>query len=136
MSGVVGICHFGMSSVVESAELLDPKTRKALKAALQQMDLAVYAANREIIGRVLPDLGPEDVVRFATVVAERRAQYVKEALRLTHVTRNPSPAEIAALGALRTGYEELSHAFDAIRRLIERGYSRMVHNIEFSTAAR
>lgn len=127
MSGIIGISQFGVNGVLESAELLDPKARKALKAALGKMDLAVYAANQEIIGRVLPDLDQQDVVRFAVVVAERRAQYVKEALRLTRTTREPSPAEIAGLAALRAGYDELSAAFEALRRLIERGYSRIGH---------
>lgn len=127
MSGVIGVCQFGMSSVLESAELLDPKARKALKAALAQMDLAVYAANQEIIGRLLPDLDQQDVVRFAVVVAEQRAHYVKEALRLTRAKREPTPAEIAGLAALRAGYDELSAAFEALRRLIERGYSHIGH---------
>jgi hypothetical protein len=48
----------------------------------------------------------------------------------------PTSAEIATLAGLRTGYEELSHAFEALRRLIERGYSRMGHNIEFAQPIR
>lgn len=128
MSSMIGTtCQFGMSGVLESAELLDPKVRRTLKAALGQMDLAVYAANQEIIGRVLPDLDQQDVVRFAVVVAEQRAHYVKEALRLTQTKREPTPAEIASLAALRTAYDELSAAFEALRRLIERGYSRIGH---------
>ena len=135
MSGIVGVCSFGMSNVLESAELLDPKARKELKSALRQMDLAVYAANQEIIGRVLPDLGQKEVVRFATVVAERRAQYVKEALRLTQITREPTTGEIATLANLRNGYEELAHAFEALRRVIERGYSHMGCSSGFAPAA-
>jgi hypothetical protein len=52
------------------------------------------------------------------------------------VTFYPTSAEIATLAGLRTGYEELSHAFEALRRLIERGYSRMGHNIEFAQPIR
>ncbi len=103
--------------------MLDKATRRKLAAFLEQVEVAIFTANREVIHRAIPDLDRDSFVRFAVSVAEARASYAKLALALTHNGQVPSKADLDRLKAARETYEELTHAFEATHRLIKRGYS-------------
>jgi hypothetical protein len=47
---------------------------------------------------------------------------VAAALHMTEKAHCPTGAEIANLATLRAAFEELSEAYDAMRRMVERGY--------------
>jgi len=103
--------------------LLDKTTRRKLASFLEQIEVAIFSANREIIHRAIPELDRDSFVRFAVVVAEARAAYVKLALQMSKKGHAPPAEDLHHLHAARETYEELMHAFEATHRLIKRGYS-------------
>lgn len=105
-----------------SEDLLDRESRKALTKFTEGLDVAIFEANREIISRKLGEVQRESFLRLAIKVAEARTEYVRLALELAKGEGLPRPADIDRLKALRATYEELVAAFDAMERIIERGY--------------
>jgi hypothetical protein len=105
-----------------SDEMLDREARKALTKFTEGLDVAIFEANREIISQKLGELRRESFLRLAVKVAEARAEYTRTALELARHEGLPNPAEIARLRELRTTYDELVAAFDAMERIVERGY--------------
>ena len=100
---------------------LDPQDSRALRGHLEQIDYAAFAANREILAKAI---GTGDLARFqrmAVATATARARWVAAAIA---VGQKPeaSPQDVAQLTALRCAYEELTEAYDALRRMVERGY--------------
>jgi hypothetical protein len=55
-------------------------------------------------------------------VAGARARWIKEALGQAAAAQIPTSEQIGRLTALRTAYEELTEAYEALRRMVERGY--------------
>lgn len=103
--------------------MLDKAARRKLAIFLEQVEVAIFTANREVIHRAIPDLDRDSFVRFAVSVAEARASYASLALELTHKGQVPPKSDLERLKAARETYEELMHAFEATHRLIKRGYT-------------
>jgi hypothetical protein len=100
---------------------LDPQEQRALRAHLEQIDYAAFAANREILAKAV---GTADLARFqrmAVATANARARWVAAAIALSQKPE-ASPQEVAQLTTLRCAFEELTEAYDALRRMVERGY--------------
>ena len=91
---------------------------------LANVETMVRAANREIIHRHLPAFTADDVTRLAVAVAELRARYLAAARRLIEHERGVAPdtADMVQLAKAREMFDEAVHAFEALRRAIERGY--------------
>lgn len=91
---------------------------------LANVETMTRAANREIIHRHIPAVTADHVTRMAVMVAELRARYLEAAMRLVEREGGVAPdsGELAQLSRLREMYEEAMHAFEALRRAIERGY--------------
>lgn len=123
MSRMTGVFTVGEADVYEAPEMLDHHAQIRLKGNLQQIDYSIFAANREVFHRAIPELDRQTMIRYAVVVAEHRAAYVTKGLSLSNGAHVPTDEEIAELGKLRCRYEEMEAAFRATRRLIERGYS-------------
>ena len=102
---------------------IDPKVQRQLRGQLEQIDYTAYTANRQVLGAAI---GEADAVKFqrlglATAVA--RARWVATALATTtDATKPPSRDQIQELAFQRAAYEELTEAYDALRRMVERGY--------------
>ena len=92
---------------------------RATRRFLQEVELGVRAANRKVIGKMIPSLDREAFLRLALAVARLRASYL-EAVMGTN-WEDPSPGLIE-LRKRREIYEEALRAFDALERSIERGY--------------
>jgi hypothetical protein len=100
----------------------DPQAQRRLRGLLEQIDYTAYAANREVLGVML---GSTDLARFqhmAVAAASARARWIKEALTLASSGQPLSAEQAAKLTALRSSYEELTEAYEAMRRMVERGY--------------
>ena len=123
MAKVVGVYTEEKVDQLLDQGMLDKATRRKLASFLEQIEVAVFTANREIIHRAIPDLDRDRFVHFAVSVAEARAGYAKLALDLTKNGRVPPKADLDRLKDARESYEELMHAFEATHRLIKRGYS-------------
>lgn len=101
---------------------IDPHEQRRLRGLLEQIDYAVFAANREVVGRALGEATPESFQALAVTTATARAKWAAEALRLAHSGSPATPDQVARLTAARTAYEELAEAYEALRRMVERGY--------------
>lgn len=106
-----------------SKDMMDREARKQLAHFMERIELAVFTANREVIHARIPQLTQSSFLKFATRVAELRAEYLAQSLALATSSGRPNAQAIAELRAVREAYEELLHAFDAMQRAIERGYA-------------
>jgi hypothetical protein len=111
-----GLDHF------EPEATLNPTEQRLLRGHLEQIDFAAYAANRELISRTLgrTDLGKFE--RLAVAAAQARVHWVAEAASMADCGAALSAAQVARLTILRQAYEELTEVYEAMRRMVERGY--------------
>lgn len=103
-------------------ESLDPHAQRALRGSLEQIDYIAYLANRELISHALSGVDAGKFQRMAVAVAGARAHWAAQALALTESGHAPTHDQTAALARARETYEELATAYDALRRMVERGY--------------
>jgi hypothetical protein len=106
----------------EPETMLDPQEQRRLRGYLEQVDFAAFAANCEVVGKAL---GPVDIARFerlAKAAATARAQWVAAALAITESNLAATPAQVQQLNLLRRTFEELTESYEALRRMVERGY--------------
>ena len=104
----------------------DPQEQRRLRGHLEQIDYAAFVSNREVIPQVL-GLGanhtePAAFQRLAVAAATARARWIAEALKLSEAGGSIGPAEAQQLAGMRAAYEELSEAYEGLRRMVERGY--------------
>lgn len=125
MAKVVGVFSDEKVDHLVDSDQLDKGGRRKLARFLEEIEMAIFTANREIIHRAIPGLDRDSFVRFAIVVAEARAAYVKLALELARKAHAPEEEDLARLRDARAVYDELMHAFDATHRLIKRGYTNI-----------
>lgn len=107
-----------------SKDMLDRDSHRKLQKFLEEVEMAIFSANREVLKKTVPELTRESFMAFAIRVAESRARYLKIALDLS-AKSNPTSEDIASLKAAREANDELLHAFEATKRVIERGYTTL-----------
>lgn len=106
----------------EPEAALDPQAQRRLRGHIEQIDYTAYASNREVIGQVL---GQADLAKFqklAVAAALARSQWIAAAVAMTESPTPLSPEQAVKLTGLRTAYEELTEAYEGMRRMVERGY--------------
>lgn len=103
-------------------EDMDPQEQRRLRGLLEQIDYAAYVANRELIGHALSQVDVGAFQKLAVLTAQARARWGAEAVRLAGSGAPATADQVARLTAARTAYDELSEAYDALRRMVERGY--------------
>jgi len=111
-----GLDHF------EPEDNLDPAAQRALRGHLEQIDYTVYAANKEVVARALHDAAPAKFQKLALSAAEARAQWIAAALQISQHGHAPTKQQVEQLAMLRTAYDELTAAYEGMRRLVERGH--------------
>ncbi|WP_341913081.1 hypothetical protein [Ferrovibrio terrae] len=119
------ILGYGKTEKVDhlvSKEMLDRESARKLQKFLEEVEMAIFSANREVMKKAVPELTRDSFMAFAVRVAEARARYLKIALELATIT-NPSADDIGRLKAAREANDELVQAFEATKRVIERGYT-------------
>lgn len=104
-------------------EMLAKESRRKVIKLFEEIEKTIFAANREIIHKKVPNLDREMFVKFSVRVAEARADYLKMALDIVESENQPSVEDITTLSEARHRYEELLRAFEETERLVERGYS-------------
>ncbi|WP_269515610.1 hypothetical protein [Brevundimonas subvibrioides] len=104
----------------------DPQEQRRLRGHLEQIDYTAFVSNREVIPQVL---GPEThhadpaaFQRLAVAAAAARARWIAEALKLTEAGVAVAGPDAQRLAGMRAVYEELSEAYEGLRRMVERGY--------------
>lgn len=101
---------------------ISPEDQRRLRGQLEQIDYAAFISNRELIGHKLGQADIAAFQRLAVAAANARAAWVAEALRLTSAAGPVSTEQAGRLAQLRVVFEELSEAYEAMRRMVERGY--------------
>jgi hypothetical protein len=100
----------------------DPKAQRQLRGQLEQIDFATYDANRKVLGAALGDVGMQKFHQLGLAAAQCRARWVAAAMAATEGSRIPTAEQVEKITHLRTAYEELTAVYDAMRRMVERGY--------------
>jgi hypothetical protein len=100
---------------------MDPQAQRRLRGQLEQIDYAAFAANRDLLARGFGHTDVDQFQRLALATAGARARWVAEAMAIS-TAASPTPAQIAKLAEFRIAFEELSHAYEGLRRMVERGY--------------
>ena len=93
---------------------LDPDVAGDVAVALEHHPAAVGQIDR----RRAHDHGQ----RLAVAAAQARARWVAASIALMEKPETPAPQDVANLTTLRCAYEELTEAYEALRRMVERGY--------------
>lgn len=99
----------------------DPQAQRRIRGQLERIDYLAFACNREVLGATLKNTSAESFQRLALATASARARWTAKALEISAGGR-PTPGQIAELVDLRTAYQELAEAYEALRRMVERGY--------------
>lgn len=106
----------------EPDEGRDPKAQRLLRGHLEQIDYTAYASNRQVISAALGHVDAPKFQRLSVATAYARARWVATGLAVTESGRPPTKEDVENLANLRRAYEELTEVYDAMRRMVERGY--------------
>ena len=106
----------------EPDESVDPKAQRHLRGLLDQIDYTAYAANRQVLSAALGEGDAGKFQRLGMAAAMARARWVATALAMTDASKVPTRAQVEDLAFQRTAFEELTEAYEALRRMVERGY--------------
>jgi len=100
----------------------DPQIQRRLRGVLEQIDYTAFASNKALIGQALGHVDATHFQHMAVAAAQARAQWVAAAVAITETAHSLSPEQVAKLAHMRAAYEELAEAYEAMRRMVERGY--------------
>jgi hypothetical protein len=106
----------------------DPQDQRRLRGLLEQIDYSAFVANREVIGQMIPKVDGAMFQKLAVLTATARAKWAVESLRQSESGSPSTPDQIARLAAARNAYEELGEAYEALRRMVERGYVTVTYS--------
>lgn len=101
---------------------LDPHEQRKLRGHLEQIDYAAYAANREVVAQTLVKTDLGKFQHLAVSAAHARSKWVSAAVTMAASSHALTAEQVAQLALLRSAYEELAEAYEAMRRMVERGY--------------
>jgi hypothetical protein len=103
-------------------ETSDPMEQRRLRAHLEQIDFTAFAANQAVLGQTPGSLDLDAFKRLAIAAAQARALWVTSALELADAGGAASRQQIEAVADRRAAFEEMREAYEALRRMVERGY--------------
>lgn len=106
----------------EPEAMLDPQAQRRLRGQMERIDYTVFASNREVIGQALGHADAAMFQRLAVAGAQARAHWMAASLKVAESAHAPDAAQVAKLAQLRQAFEELTEAYEGLRRLVERGY--------------
>jgi hypothetical protein len=102
----------------------DPQAQRRVRGQLEQIDYTAFAANRAAISHTIGGghVPAAKFQRLAVAAAQARAAWAAQALAYADAGKPMEPGETARLSLMRETYIELSDAYEALRRMVERGY--------------
>jgi hypothetical protein len=106
----------------EPADTLDPKAQRQLRGHLERIDYTAYAANKKVMSAALAGIDSGKFERLAFNIAQARARWVATGVAISESGRPASAEQTAELTRLRNAYEEFAEVYEAMRRMVERGY--------------
>src|SRR5262245_25519180 len=102
----------------EPDEDIDPKAQRHLRAHLEQIDYAAYAANKKLLTGAMGAIEAERIQKLASAAALARTRWVVAALAISETGQAPTREQVTGLAHLRTTYDELAGAYDGLRRMV------------------
>ncbi|HEX3701649.1 MAG TPA: hypothetical protein VHV27_13345 [Phenylobacterium sp.] len=106
----------------EPDDPVDAKAQRALRGALEQIDYTAFIANKEVMGAAIGRVEAGHFQRLGLSAAQARARWAAAALEASEAARPPTREQVEELIHLREAFEELTAVYDALRRMVERGY--------------
>jgi predicted transcriptional regulator len=106
----------------EPENALDPVAQRRLRGHLEQIDYTTYAANQAVLKQSPGALDLAAFQRLAVAAALARALWVKTAMEIADAGGAPTRQQVATLADHRAAFEEMREAYEALRRMVERGY--------------
>ncbi|HEY3814304.1 MAG TPA: hypothetical protein VGL66_13855 [Caulobacteraceae bacterium] len=103
-------------------EVADPQDQRRLRGQLEQIDYTAFASNREVLAKVVGQVDAATFQRMAVQAALARAHWVREALAISSGATPATADKIAKLAEMRAAFEELTEAYEGLRRMVERSY--------------
>ena len=105
---------------VMSGAMDDRAQLMAQRRFLEEIEMAVRAANQEIIGHKIPHLDRTSFFKLAVSIARLRAQYLEAVMAMDwdHGDGNA----LATLRRRREVFEEARNGFEALQHAYEKGY--------------
>lgn len=103
---------------------LSPESARRMRGYLERIDYAAYAANRDMFLKTIGQVDSAAFQQIAAAAAHARADWLASAVAVTRDGAHPSGDDVARLSAKRRAYDELSEAYEGMRRAVERGYLR------------
>jgi hypothetical protein len=100
----------------------DPQEQRRLHAHLERIDLAAFEANRIVLARTIGRIDGAHMKRLASMAALARANWVSQVMVMSERGVAPDEKQIEQLAVLRKTFLELSESYEAMRRMVERGY--------------
>jgi len=101
---------------------MDSHDLVAQRQFLEQLEISIAIANREVIHQQIPNLNKETFQQLAVMVAKFRANYLEAAIKLSGSPGSCDGDCLEDLKRKRELYDEGRAAFEALERAIERGY--------------
>ncbi|PHY22249.1 hypothetical protein [Caulobacter sp. BP25] len=100
----------------------DPQVQRRMRGYLEQIDYTAFASNKAVLSVSLPRVEGDQFQHLAVAASTARARWVTEAVAMADAGHSLSEAQVARLRHLRSTYEELTSVYEAMRRMVERGY--------------
>ena len=101
---------------------VDPQDARRLRGQLEAIDYAAFAANREVLAQSVGQVTMQSFQRMAVAAALARGKWIREAMAMSADPTLALPQRVQRLTELRQTFEELGEAYEAMRRMVERGY--------------
>jgi hypothetical protein len=100
----------------------DPHAQRKLRGQLEQIDYTTFASNKGVISERIGRVDADKFQRLAVTAAEARARWISAGLEISQGPQAVTPSQIEHLAQLKSAYHELADVYEAMRRLVERGY--------------
>ncbi|MHA6289074.1 hypothetical protein [Maricaulis sp. CAU 1757] len=100
----------------------DPAEQRKRRGHLEQIDYTVFAANQAVMNKTIHHVTIEDFQNLALTASKARSAWVDAAMSAARSRSPLSEQEVGRLTHLRSAYDELTEAYEAMRRMVERGY--------------
>lgn len=122
MSKTVTSSYRRISDHFEPDLVEDPAEQRKRRGHLEQIDYTVFAANQAVMGKTIHHVSLEDFQNLALSASKARGAWVDAAMAAARSRSPLSEQEVQRLAHLRCAYDELCEAYEAMRRMVERGY--------------
>lgn len=94
-----------------------------IRRMLQEFEHKVIGINKETIREIAGEIGADDFTAVGRTIAQARANYLKEVIKLSKADNDSVNAGInESLVEARKNYDEAMAGFAALKLALERGY--------------